>query len=82
MAAANGRDSHAIVDSCENDDIVKFLDLFLMFKRLTTNVKLGLREKRDAVISALAVANVILKLSIIFHLTLRLSVASRMKRVL
>ena len=46
MAEANGRDSHAIVDSCENDDIVKFLDLFLMFKRLTTNGKLGLREKR------------------------------------
>lgn len=44
--SSNGRDSHAIVDSCENDDIVKFLDLFLMFKRLTTNVKLGLREKR------------------------------------
>ena len=46
MVAANGRDSHAIVDSCKNDDIVKFLDLFLMFKRLTTNGKLGLREKR------------------------------------
>ena len=46
MAAANGRDSHAVVDSCENDDIVKFLDLFLMFKRQTTNGKLGLREKR------------------------------------
>ena len=46
MAAANGRDSHAIVDSRENDNIVKFLDLFLMLKRLTTNVKLGLREKR------------------------------------
>ena len=37
MAEANGRDSHAIVDSCENDDIVKFLNLFLMFKRQTVS---------------------------------------------
>ena len=46
MATANGRDSHVIVDSRENDDIVKFRDLFLMFKRQTTNGKLELREKR------------------------------------
>ena len=46
MAAVNGRDSYAIADSCENDDVVKLLDPFLMFKRLTTKGKLALREKR------------------------------------